>query len=1467
MRRAPLLCPVIALIAVEIAGSGDHQGLCSPTHLMHMACLQSLPLQSSKHLLHLSTPEVVVCAEADTAAWIAQQGDLQQDAISTDDPTTYPNFDFSEDQDYPPYCTQRPTKVSSSTFGHRHRTTFASLSAPETQASSVSPIHENLVGPSQDSSVLQSPEMLRMDTPALMDVESPPLGHVESPASDSADAQFDEVQRNIVALVVEGRESVNIVGFPGTGKSHSTRECVRQLRDLNKEVLYCTYMWKVAAMTGEGCVTFQNALASGLFDRPLTFYTRQSGAPYKILCGIINRFDTVVFEELPTFPVPLLVKAEKVFRECRATLNPAFAYQPWGGVQIVANGDINQSMQIRRAGDQSWAGLDGITYCWQLPEYPEWFNATCVLKQVYRSTDKDYCEFMQQVGAEDISEDNWAKLRARVGVPPPAVHKIYTFSRAEAHRLNVEYISSHPGGEVEFQSTKDYDRQADRKCGFQNIEEAFGRLQERLHANGTPQFVGKIGCEVTLLANVDPSNGLYQGLTGVVESFLSPSDAIPDSVVKFCDELTAPVTPLVKWDNGILHVASEHVFSEAIRDINGQIPAQACYAVYKLVPLRLARAATLTSCIGREDANVLLMLNSPHIYEGLSYIGLGRTTRGYDGVYLPKDFDERSLRMDPACVAKVKALQLQASTGSLQVIRHDESRPNRFAEMEASFCNIDEATVPNVTIADVDNPSVEIQPTKISLRFNRQWRTFKHAICQPGYIPSAPNMDVFYELRDLAGGDSINWWRDSVHYACAGTNKNAPQLQEIPLWGSKALMRRRNCAGSMMCEVADCQWSTTKRNRVGQCKRETGNNQECPVHHSAMESAKCDAVFQTYEEVDGARCGLLTASLTGATNHSHPPWSTAALMAASKKIIWDAVVANPDITYRKLVSGKALKDWAPSKGSLVSLDKAFANMNLVTKQMVRARTAVGHKAVEIGLVAAVQRAIHQLGEVSYILTSPDLARGLTPLIICATDKQLYFLCSHKHFTGQMVDFTFNEVQGHIDDWDWHSMDYDLGLVLNFVRVYASKKSAEATAFYLHHLLRECKLRGFNFEWGKSIVCLLMDFHYGQAVGILRHLIEVLGEDGKGMFLKLVGGCGTHLSHSLEKGIAGCSAEWASEALPDVGLTVSVGDKTEDLGSEFWMSLSPDHRKNKMCQRARSLTNTITGVHSLQSEVDFALHELSRMSATLKRITDWISQPVIKVLACPAYSQMELFVRQANAPEHDLSSEKFKLTDNPAEGAHNRRSSLAKQEEVDAAILTSYQSDHLDWERWLAAKRHESALNGRTADGMQQQKVYQAMYKANARSAVVSSCAERDGPQFNTKRCQACSGFMPSNAATCPSCRIPATRLGNASVNANIGVGELSGSTAHEATSNHQARAALEAALLATHPDREYVFAEVHEKRGKDKDTEWLVEWAGFPFKKDWDWKAESKLKDQNGKWKCSEAMERYASRMKSKPKK
>ena len=73
-----------------------------------------------------------------------------------------------------------------------------------------------------------------------------------------------------------------------------------------------------------------------------------------------------------------------------------------------------------------------------------------------------------------------------------------------------------------------------------------------------------------------------------------------------------------------------------------------------------------------------------------------------------------------------------------------------------------------------------------------------------------------------------------------------------------------------------------------------------------------------------------------------------------------------------------------------------------------------------------------------------------------------------------------------------------------------------------------------------------------------------------------------------------------------------------------------------------------------------------MSPVLKRWTDWVSQPIVKVLACPAYSTMEKHTRQASAPQHDLYSEDFKITDNPAEGAHLRRQALGKHERLNEA---------------------------------------------------------------------------------------------------------------------------------------------------------------------------------------------------------
>ena len=105
-----------------------------------------------------------------------------------------------------------------------------------------------------------------------------------------------------------------------------------------------------------------------------------------------------------------------------------------------------------------------------------------------------------------------------------------------------------------------------------------------------------------------------------------------------------------------------------------------------------------------------------------------------------------------------------------------------------------------------------------------------------------------------------------------------------------------------------------------------------------------------------------------------------------------------------------------------------------------------------------------------------------------------------------------------------------------------------------------------------------------------------------------------------------------------------------------------------------------------------------MSPPLKRVTEWLCRPVIKVLACPAYSTMPKHVRMSRAPNSDAAE--FTLNDNPAEGAHRRRQATGNQEPLGTAIVTSGQSDDSDWQRWVSVKRGEEQLSHRSKDGTQ-----------------------------------------------------------------------------------------------------------------------------------------------------------------------
>lgn len=924
-----------------------------------------------------------------------------------------------------------------------------------------------------------------------------------------APPKFDDVQTNAIRMALDGK-NIYIGGKPGAGKSHCSCEIVRQLRSQGKHVEFISYMWVTASNAGEGCRSSHAFMDQGLMDRSIQTYTNPANKEFKDIVAATGETDVLAIEELNLFPVPWLIKLEIIIRETRAQKNPRAAGMPWGGLQIVANGDVKQAMKLRQAGDRDWDGYAGVDYVFQMPCFNDWFDAAVMLKQIYRTSDRDYALFLQELGDGNISEDHRQKLMACVGKPVPDDAVGLYWSNKEVNAGNMAYLASLPGEPVHFQGKQALSKDAVAKCGAENVDDAFDRLRKRLHSDSeVPGVELKCGADVFCTANVDPSTGVHNGRRGVVIGFLNKGDAVPEGVNSASGkERVKEDAAIVQYDNGTVMAMEPHKFSEDISAANGKRQKWPCQASCTVIPLRLARCMTFSKCIGMEMSSIMVMLVSPDVYVNLAYIALGRCIRGWDGLHLPLDFDLRSLRMDTACLAFDKELESKMDHLNVVVLRDASSKQNTFAIMNSLYADIDDKEIPGPP-ADEENPFMAIQPTKISLKMGRKRteRMFTHIMLEPGHVAVVPKFERFYEMVGFADGE--NWLRDSVRYSTSSkTSTNKPGKQYIGAWGADAKVWRKGCGGALVCTQEGCTYAATLRNKQGL----DTSDRKCPVHKTRLEpSGPCSAVFyqaaEICDDVGKQRHGIVTVE----QDHCHGPWAVSGLLATSKTIIDNAVHSNPNIGYRDLVTGLGVPGHDPSKGALTRIDPAFSNMGQVTKQMQRARKANGGAPVEAGFVAMAQQAARDLGQVDYIKTDIQLLKGLTPMVICATDQQLYFYCSPKHFLTHMVDFTFDEVLV-LDDWDDHAVDFDLGITLCFWRVYAKKKSAEATEFYLYHLVKELRRRGFTFKWGESITCQIVDFHYGQALGFLRHLMWFFGseEEGVAMFRQLLTGCGTHL---------------------------------------------------------------------------------------------------------------------------------------------------------------------------------------------------------------------------------------------------------------------------------------------------------------------------------------------------------------------
>ena len=236
-----------------------------------------------------------------------------------------------------------------------------------------------------------------------------------------------------------------------------------------------------------------------------------------------------------------------------------------------------------------------------------------------------------------------------------------------------------------------------------------------------------------------------------------------------------------------------------------------------------------------------------------------------------------------------------------------------------------------------------IKDTEIALKIGKKAGTtdFAHVVVEPGHVAVAPTFGRFYEMSGL----NEHWFRDSVRYSTAGTNKNAPAKHFIAVWGADAHVTRRNCGGALVCAEEGCMWAVTRRNKQGA----ESSDRKCPVHGTLQESQKCGAVFYIYKEICNEPGKQRHGILTFGSDHCHGPWAVPSLLASSKALIEAAVKCNPRVTYRQLATGKGIPGHDPAKGSLARIDPAFSNMGQVTDHIRRVRKELDVSAAGTGL--------------------------------------------------------------------------------------------------------------------------------------------------------------------------------------------------------------------------------------------------------------------------------------------------------------------------------------------------------------------------------------------------------------------------------------------------------------------------------------------------------------------------------------
>ena len=387
--------------------------------------------------------------------------------------------------------------------------------------------------------------------------------------------------------------SLFLTGKAGTGKT----TFLRQLRErLPKRVVVC-------ASTGIAAINAQGVTLHSMFQLPFapyipetTFNNNQRRFSFpKTKIRLLRSIDVLVIDEVSMVRADVLDAIDSVLRRYR------HRYKPFGGVQLLLIGDLQQLAPVVRQED--WDLLS------QYYDTPYFFSSkalqqldyyTIELKKVYRQSDPEFLNLLNMVRENRMTPEALAHLNSRY-IPDFDPPKEEGYIRLTSHNSQADTINQR---ELDALSAKSFVFEAKVEGDFPEMSFPTDKV-----------LVVKRGAQVMFVKN-DRDKRYYNGMIGTIV-------AIDDGSITVCpmDSQHELKVEADVWQN------CKYVLDEETKEISEQV-----IGTFSQVPLRLAWAITIHKSQGLTFERAII--NAKQAFAaGQTYVALSRC-KTFEGMVL-----------------------------------------------------------------------------------------------------------------------------------------------------------------------------------------------------------------------------------------------------------------------------------------------------------------------------------------------------------------------------------------------------------------------------------------------------------------------------------------------------------------------------------------------------------------------------------------------------------------------------------------------------------------------------------------------------------------------------------------------------------------------------------------------------------------------------------------------------------------